>query len=365
MKASFVLQAATIAGVALLVPATATRVSWLKLAATMTLAVALAAPSGYVANLARWGRLVGPQEAIEAHTFAGVPLEARVTYGARNVVFLATDFVSLDGLPRVTPVLRAQAALRRIVMAPLQWANVDVTGPAAARSGFLPDRPVLAHEAHAYWGVAGLLLIWPAVLAAAVSRRPSFERALAWGVILFLVLQAFSGPYDSFRGRYFLSSAVLGCPLCVRWFRVRGTLARAYVCIALALTICAGLASAFFRSAAPLVSLQYAGVEHVSILRRDRSAQLARNWAALADVFRELDRLVPLSATVAVCLPPDSFEYPIFGPRLQRRVVPVGGRALTDPAVAAADYLVFSEALETPRAGDVRLGEDWWLRRVN
>jgi hypothetical protein len=76
---------------------------------------------------------------------------------------------------------------------------------------------------------------------------------------------------------------------------------------------------------------------------------------------RRFERDVPQHAAIALWLPPDSFEYPLFGLHVDRRIVPVGDHPLADPA-AATDYLVFSSALMDPRATDTHLGEDWWLR---
>jgi hypothetical protein len=357
MKLSFVCQIATLGLVAALCAPTRRRAAMPLVA--LAVGVLLALPSGYLTNLRRWGSIVGPPVAQATHTFAHMTFGARAHETILNTIRFATDFVSLDGMPRVSPVLAVQHALRQIVMRPVDAVGIDLSTRAGVPGTFIRDRPAFALESHSYWGIAGLLLIIPAVLISAISRERGPTRALAWGTLGFLVVQAASGPYDPFRGRYFLSAATLATPLAAMWFAGGRPLRRAFVMAAVTLSAVTGVSSSLLRTAAPLISVRYRGAEYQSILSRDRADQLARNRREYAPAIRALEATVPANATVAIALPPGSFEYPFFGPHLQRVVRPVGG----DGSVEAAPepFLVFSDARRTPRPGDVHLGVDWWL----
>lgn len=356
MKLSFICQIATLGVVAV---ASAPRKRAVRSAVALAVGVLLALPSGYVSNVHRWGSIVGPPVAQSTHTFANRPLRARVKETTLNTIRFATDFASLDGMPRISPVLAIQRALRRAVMRPFDAAGIDLSTPPGVAGTFIRDRPAFALESHSYWGVAGLLLLIPAVVMSAISGRSRTARALAWGTLAFLVLQAASGPYDQFRGRYFLSAAPLATPLAAGWFAGGGRFTRAFVVVAVTLTVLTGVSSALLRTGAPLISVRYGGAEYESILSKDRADQLTRNRRDYAPAVRALDGEIPLTASVALALPPDSFEYPFFGPRLQRTVWPIGEHGTIDTSLT--QRFVFSTARRAPQPEDIHLGADWWL----
>src|SRR5262249_29139517 len=154
---------------------------------------------------------------------------------------------------------------------------IDLSTPPGVPGTFIRDRPPFALESHSYWGIAGLLLIIPAVLKSAISRDRRPALALAWGGLGFLVVQAPRGPYAQIRARYLLSAAALATPLAAAWFAGGGRLKHAFVIVAVTLTALTGVSSALLRTGAPLVSVRYGRTEYRSILREDRADQLARN----------------------------------------------------------------------------------------
>ena len=87
------------------------------------------------------------------------------------------------------------------------------------------------------------------------------------------------------------------------------------------------------------------------------------NRAHLTGTYRGFDRLVPAGATVLVALDWDTYEFPLFGEGLSRRLVPVPTEAALQAALAHgdADYFFFNR-LAQPEACDVALGNDFFLR---
>jgi len=364
IKLSFVCQLAMLIALAALVVVARRRFRAAPaVAAAVGIAIAIAAPFGYIANVRRWGTIVGPPAAVTAHTFAAEATGDRIASGTINIVRLATDFVSLDGLPRVEPVLRAQSMLRHGVAALIAPAGSPIASTRGTRAGFLVDRPAFAAETHSFWGLAGMVLLWPAAIVALVRGSPE-RRALAGSAFVFLLAQAFSGPYDPFRGRYFLSAAIVVAPLAGEWLTHRSGVARTYGLMCVLLTALTALGASVFRTGAPLVAAQARGAEYASILSRDRAAQLTRQRPVYAEAVRHYEELVPSDAIVADMLPPDAFEYVLWGPRLERTILPVGNRSPMDPTFSRAQFLVFSPDRLPPVAGDVLLGADWWLRRL-
>ena len=72
------------------------------------------------------------------------------------------------------------------------------------------------------------------------------------------------------------------------------------------------------------------------------------------------ERLVPARARVATALTPGTFEYPLFGERLTRILIPVNPFwTASRPIPIDTDFLVFSDALIEPHPGDIYLDEQY------
>lgn len=338
--------------------------AWLQLAAFGVAALLVfTVPSGYVTMFRLFGNALGPASVRTEHTFEGYDAATAVRYGAKNVLRFGVDFLSLDGLPRVTIVNRAQRLLRAVPAHIIPRLGVDLEEPGGARTTFLYDRIASAHEVHSYWGVLGFTLVWASVMAAAFGRRVrSGARLLAWMTIGFLVLQAFSSLYDPWRGRYFITAAIFAAPVAGRWLAAKHPLARAYLVLVIWIGCVSAITAVVFHSNGVLVSVDYGGA-HPSLFRLDRTGQMMANRTSYEDAVRRFDAIVPADAVVAVLLEPASFEYPLFGRGLTRRLIPINSfRSGRQPVPSDAEYLVFGSGLEPPRSGDVHLGSDWYLR---
>jgi hypothetical protein len=115
-----------------------------------------------------------------------------------------------------------------------------------------------------------------------------------------------------------------------------------------------------------IVGGSYNGHDRPSLFRLDRIGQMMQNRIDYEPAVRRFDAIVPRAATVAVCLPPDSFEYPLFGDGLTRRLLPINSFRLGRlPVPSDAEYLLYAADLEPHEPGDVHLGADWYLRRLS
>jgi hypothetical protein len=342
--------------------------AWMRLAICAIAATLLfVLPSGYLTNMRRFGSPLGPETVREEHAMTGRPIAFQLREGTKNVLRFGLNFVSLDGFPRLTIVNRAQDALHALPAFALPKLGIDLEHPDNGERGrFLYERIASAHEVHSYWGVLGFALVWWSVIAAAFDRRARSEvRLLAWLTIGFLLMQSYFSIYDQWRGRYFLTAGAFAAPVAARWFSVRTPFARAYVVAIVWVACLSAITAVVLRSNRMLVSVRYEGYARPSIFQLDRIGQMMQNRPGYEDAVRRFESLVAPDATVAVYLEPASFEYPLFGEGLTRRLMPINSfRSGRQPIPADADVLVFSSTLEAPRDGDVHLGADWYLRRL-
>jgi len=340
--------------------------AWSQLAAFgLAALLVFTVPSGYVTIFELFGHPLGPVSVRTEHTFEKSGAAAMVRYGAKNVMRLGLDFVSLDGLPRVNVVNHAQRAIRAVPARLISSLGIDLEEPGGARASFQYDRIASAHEVHSYWGVLGLGLVWVSVIAAAYGRRVSSgERLLAWMTIGFLIVQGFAGPYDPWRGRYFVTAGIFAAPVAARWLTATRPWARAYLVLVIWVGCFSAITAVVFHSNGVLIGVKYGGA-HSSLFQLDRIGQMMTNRSSYEAAVRRFDAVVPANATVALLLEPDSFEYPLFGRGLTRRLIPINSfRSGRQPVPREVEYLLFGSALEPARSGDIHLGGDWYVRAL-
>jgi hypothetical protein len=324
---------------------------------------AFALPSGYLDNVRRYHHPVGPPEVRREHSFEGAPLSRVWQQGSKNVLRFGVEFLSLDGLPPVEPFVTAQKKLRELPARAFRAIGVDLGESKGVRAALIVPKAPTAQEDNSYWGVFGLLLVWPAAAMALVGRKSSgAARALSLAALVFTFAQAYCGPFDRWRGRYFILVAVLVVPLVARCFETwRGRWLSAYLTAVVGLGAASGVCAVLFRQNRPVIGVRAWTNMDRSIFRQDRLEQMMATRPGTLGAMRQFERLVPADAEVAVMLPPDSYEYPLFGPELTRRLVPI---SLKGKPPASAGYLIFARSSMRPSRGDRSLGDRLYLRRL-
>jgi hypothetical protein len=339
-----------------------------ELAAAGALAVGLLVlPSGYLENWRLYGHPLGPAEVRKNHTFEGCPLEEQAAESAKNVGRFAVCFLHLDGLPPVKPVRWLQAALIAGPHRLLQAVHVDLEA-GMTRLPFAYERRPRCHEDFCYWGILGPALVWPLVLFGICRWRSAPLCALlATATLVFLLVQAAAGPYDPWRGRYFLWCSVFALPVVASFLPplLRHRAGLAYLLLVLTLACLSAVCAVLFRDRRPVFTgTNWLTGRHVqSVYTTDRIGQITWARPFLAPVFRRYEETVPDGATVAVCLPGDSWEYPLFGPQLSRKLLPVGA-SFAPAENPAVDFLFFSETCLKPQEDDIPLGGEYYLRKL-
>ncbi len=328
--------------------------------------VFFALPSGYLDNLRRFGHPVGLEETRKFHSFEGRPPAYVAAHGAKNMIRYGLEFMAPDGLAVVPGMKTLNRVFRGGCVYVARHAGLDLEGDEGSRSGFEAYKPPRAHEDYTYWGVLGPALAWPCVLIALLRRRtPTPLRMLAASAVLFFLLQSMSGPYDPWRGRYFAAAALVAMPVCGIALDARGRVLRAFVTGVVLLGCLSALLSVVFRERRALTSF---GPDGRSVFGVPRIEQMSSDYPEVyLKPLTAFNKAVPEDAVVAVLLGPNEYEYPLFGPRWTRTLLPVnsflqGVRRIPDEA----QYLLYNERwYPASRPSDQDLGSGWRLRRLD
>ncbi|HOO77060.1 MAG TPA: hypothetical protein PLI51_00560 [bacterium] len=393
-KASIVLAApslAVVAAYALLVrPAVQShrrRAGLLRFGALTLVALAvLALPSGYLENWEMFGHPMGDEAFRKINSVEGKTAPAALEQGLSHLAATGLDFLSLDGFLPVFPVPAAQRAIRYIPRLLIERTGL----PLESREGdnwyydkaWYFDKPPVSHPDYSYWGILGFALVWPAVFLSlfGVVGGPG-ARVLAAAALIDVAVFAFSG---ASWGHYVIYAAVFAVPTVGCLFPPRRWAGKAYVGGAALLGCLAAFMAVLFqyrnpiwfdqaRYLKPLLDRNWAELMPLptrtdSVFRRDRLGQMLRDAPLFEPPVRKFEELVPPGATVAVCLNPHSFEYPLFGEKLSRRLIPINSfRRGLQPIPGQADYLLWADDFDEifHRTGaDIHLGKDWWLRKL-
>jgi len=324
----------------------------------------LSLPAGYAANFRRFGNPVGPTEMIAADSNANRSIPQLAEIGGLNLVRMGFDFYSLDGFPDVEPFLTVQRWMRA---GPISLAHHIFGAPLERPEN--PDLPAFKLERHpktnensSYWGPLGFLLIWPSVLLVVcrwIGTR--MEAVMAGAAITFTCALAFIHPYDPWMGRFLLGAAPLACAATGSTISAscRSRHWRYWIALVVAIGSFAAVSAVLFGSQRPV----FPSKERASIFTMDRLSQMTIRHKGYREAIQAFDALTPRDATVAVLLPGDSYEFPLFGKGLTRRLLPaVTEMSERQTFPEAAQYVLFSNEILSPEQTDIPLGRDWYLR---
>ncbi len=315
-------------------------------------------PAGYWGNWRRLGNPLGPTAVVSSHSYVAANLRQTAQYGAMNLLRYAFDFLSLDGL-EFHPAEDFQFRVRKPLVRACVKCRLYLDRPTGTRFAFTFYRKPVAHEDRSYWGILGFGLIWLSVPVAIFGKgRSSAAAWFATATLAFLFAQAFLGSYDIWRGRYFITCGIWACPMAACVLTKAGKKFRLYAA-AVVLLGCLSAWSAFIiRNSFVLRS--GGGFAHP-----DRLREMLADDPALIAPYEEFDRRVPAGAVVAVAEPPNRCEYALFGPKFQRRILPVNSflRGML-PIPPEAQFFLYQGAAPQLPGTDIPLGPGWYLRKM-
>jgi 4-amino-4-deoxy-L-arabinose transferase-like glycosyltransferase len=328
--------------------------------AAIVLAILLFAwPAGYWKNWRRFGNPLGGPEMMQHHveTRNGV---GRGRMGVLNLIRYTGDLCTLDGLPE-TWGGAAGSTIKHKIGGALAALGLVTEPPTTSAVSFSWSHPRFADENLSFFGWLGPALLIPGCLGALIGwRRKKWPAALALGAGIFIVGQAFAGPYDPWRGRHFIYGAILAAPAAAWLFETPHRWLRRWAWCAAVAGAVAVVPALLWRLPNPLFSTPIAP----SIFQLDRLEQMAihhPSYPALA----AFDRLVPPSATVIVALSDNEYEYALFGEKFSRRLIPWHQARQHPERMDQAGWLLIDTRRGlASRPADIPLGYHWSLRRL-
>lgn len=203
----------------------------------------------------------------------------------------------------------------------VEWFNIAVERPALRFfgdlaterfPGFRADSGV--NEDTSSYGALGMLaLLLFAVVAVAPKTRWD-RRVVALAALGYIATFLVINEQNPFVARLMMPGMAIGAPL-LAYLHVRGPLRG----MAVALAVLGLVPALFVNELRPLV----AEIGAPSILQRERLEQQTLNRPEMAVVLTKIDDAVPRDAPLGLVHGGDSWDYLLFGPRLERRVMPV------------------------------------------
>jgi 4-amino-4-deoxy-L-arabinose transferase-like glycosyltransferase len=325
--------------------------------------------AGYLDNYRRFGHVLGPKLIGERKTFEGKSPHYISVEGTKNVLRYGIELLSLDGLPRCSPMTEIHHTVQETPKRLLRHLGIDLETMEPDRRPFL-TRSQMSHPGCSHWGIFGVALMGIAVVLALMGRfRSRDARVLSVATVIFLLAQAYSSPYDQLRGRYFTAMAVFCAPL--TGFLVLLSKRRLQQALIL---LCAGCLSV--NAASAVIFSDTKQIWHPrrrlpdgsrSILTANRLAQLTSAFRGWYEILTEYEERVPKESIVGVATEGVA-DFAFFGEGLTRHIVPLAISSFdsTGPP-RELDWVVFITRPYgiSPQAGDISLGiGDVKLRRI-
>jgi len=340
-----------------------------KIFATFTLSIVIfALPAGYIDNMAIFDHPTGPEEVRKSHSFEDQSFSVVVKEGIKNSLRFSFDFVHLDGLPPITPVKKIDSMIVFVPVKLLNLININLEDNNNTRSSFKFNRSTIGSEDSSYWGILGFGLIWISISISIVNMKQDLVLfLLSMSFILFFLVQAFIGPYDPWRGRYFTMAAIFALPSLGLYLNVRNLIAKVYV-LSIVIGACvSALSGVFMRANSMPLTLKYQNYNYQSIFTMSRIEQLTRKRPTTTQIFTKIEEIVPQNATLAVFHAEDRYEYPLFGENLRRVIVPIRSfwGDLQDIPPDAQFLLYIDNFPCSDKQNDVHLGLDYYLRDLS
>ena len=354
-----------------------------RLAAAIVVGVCLwTLPTGYLKNIEVFGHPIGPPTALKHQSVerAG-SLPNLLEQGSRNVIRYGYDHVNLDGIRNLEPGADINRVMRKpiVVLEDKLHMRLDEETDFSIQP-FAFDRKFVFYNANPYWGVFGFGLILPLlllVLTGIVRPTPHRNGAplfLGLALVLHFAALAYSAPYDPFKGRYFIETGLFGILLLSLLFLHPRTtvdvpgraLWKSYVGLVTVLGCASAVLCVYLNiRALPFGWTAPDGKTYPSAFASDRIRQMAVGRPDIYVPYKRFDELVPDTATVALGTINDDYEYPLYGPKLGRRLIAINPfEQGLKPIPTEADYLFFDKSVIQLKPGDIRLGTDTTMRNA-
>ncbi|HWX10034.1 MAG TPA: glycosyltransferase 87 family protein, partial [Gaiellaceae bacterium] len=259
---------------------------------------------GYVQNLVETGRPQG-----RAPQVSSLPPHVTVSGTVSSVLRTGYRLIDLSGFhPPATLTEHVAGAAKRV----FNTLHVPPNPPESTTEGtfeFTYEPNSAASEDSSALGPLGFLLLVPlsfGFLVAWARRRTDRTRgALALALPLYVVALALGTRWNLYVDRFLVTPAALTLPLAPAVLR----------------RIELRVAALVLATATLALALAYDLSKPIGVWHRSRAEVQSIRWPELRPVLETVQARVPQDARLGIDLAPLDWEYPLWGPRLGRRLV--------------------------------------------
>jgi hypothetical protein len=341
----------------------------------------LTLPTGYISNYIHYGHPIGPKTTTQHQSVerAGTLMNL-VQHGSRNFIRYQFDLINLDGLRNIEPVETLQKSVKTIFQKIDKGLHLGLEKETTYTIiPFSFNRRFEFYNGTPIYGIYFLLFVIPAIFFLFKSKTETIYKYFFVAFVLHMLALSFTAAYDPWKGRYMLSSLVYLIPI-VGNFLNRNSLFQAsklgksFLIISAVFISFSGLSSILFH----LRALPFGAYQKPSIFKMSRMEALTISRPDITEAYKKFESIVPENATVALGTINDDYEYPLWGPRFKRTLIPINPfEQGLQPIPAQADYLFFAKSVIKPSPRDIELGtlhnlqsgiivpaEDYYLRKL-
>ena len=266
-----------------------------------------------------------PQISVEDESFPGKDILLELAYNTPRLLYQAID---TSGLPRPLDGYAHKVKLN-LVRPLFQWIGFDeIEGSAYTAPGHSFDfaEKNINEESHAWYGPLSFLLLFPAIFVEFLrGLRTRNYLLLAPGIALlvFFPMEIVLRPgWDPFQGRYFAPLVALASPSMGFWFREKGSAGYEWLISGMAVMIL--FVTLLYNPSKPTLG-KFA--DEFRVWNNDRVFIQTIQRKNNREMYYMGDKFVPSDSTLGYFAPFFILDYPLFGEKLERRLVPMVSRS--------------------------------------
>ena len=319
--------------------------------------------SGYWDNYQRYGHPLGPSSVASEHTILNESVPSILFHGSKNLARYSIRSTSTDGLPRLRPIVVAGRRIQRMLALPFEQLGLDLYNPELCRRPYTAVGPD-SHEDRAWYGFISILILIPSFVMSFLPKYRERYLPISISIVVFYVTQSYLAQYDPWRGRAFISAAVLFAalsPIVTSPFTIGRNRILA-VAIAGIILLSSLSAFAWRRNRNFLPYDQFPSIFHM-----DRISQITANQPHFDGPLRNMIDAVrnhPESPVWIATQGPFP-EYALFA--TGAKIVPVTQEIIRDPSFPShltEGLILFHQSLINPSPNDLNLSSGYWAREL-
>jgi hypothetical protein len=266
-----------------------------------------------------------PQVSVEDESFPGSAIFLELAYNTPRLMYQALD---TSGLPRPLDGYAHKVKLR-LVRPLFQWIGFDeIEGTAYTAPGhsFNFEDKNINEESHAWYGPLSFLLLFPAIVIEfwrGIRTRNYLLLAPGIALLVFLPMEIVLRPgWDPFQGRYFAPLIALVSPLMGFWFKEKGSAVHEWLISGMAVMIL--FVTLLYNPSKPTLG-KFA--DELRVWNNDRIFIQTIQRKNNREMYYMVEKFVPSDSSLGYFTPFFILDYPLFGEKLERNLVPMVTRS--------------------------------------